>query len=208
MPVFVRQLSHFQQCTWLLAVQAQGFFQLLPGQIALTEHRCGHAQVLEHPRTLRIQGIGSGLFKALVGFVVTLLLEQETAVVIEDSCIAGTGSQRLAKMLVGKFRFHLGLEHQPQRRVGIRVGAIQLQCFLQRNLGALGHALLQIPDTELHIGLTRFITALAGLHRVVITRKHAASTQAGQQQKQRKAQGHRDPLLVISRRLALHRCRR
>ncbi|MNP55348.1 hypothetical protein D3C76_1499880 [compost metagenome] len=83
-------------------------------------------------------------------------------------------------MLVSQVGLHFGLEYQPQRRIGVRVGGVQFQCLFQGHLGALSHALLQITNAQLHVGIARLVTAFAGLHRVVVARKHTASTEAGQ----------------------------
>jgi hypothetical protein len=116
---------------------------LLPGQIALTEHRSRHAKVLEHTRTLRIQGIGGGLLKTLVGVLVAFLLEKKTAVVVEDSRIGGAGGQGLAKMLVGQFGSISAWNTRPSAALASG-SASSSSSASSAAPWLLGHALLQV----------------------------------------------------------------
>ena len=68
------------------------------------------------------------------------------------------------------FGLGLGLEHQGQRRIRVGIMVVEGQGPLQRHLGLLAQPLAQVTQPQLHIGSTRFITALAGLQRAVRTR--------------------------------------
>jgi len=181
MPVFVRQLSHFQQCLGLIGLQPQCLVKQLHRQRLVAHGPGGQAQVLEHPRALRIQGIVGGFLKGFVSFLIPLLLVQETAVVVEGAGIFRAAGQRFLEILLGQLGLKLGLEHQPQGAVGLGVGAVDFQRLLERHLGLFGLAGLQVADTQLDQSLARFFASLAGFHRVDFTRGNATNQQVEEQ---------------------------
>src|SRR5690606_3735413 len=77
----VGQFGHGQQGQRPIGVQAQGALEVLHSQVFLLELQGRQAQILEHPRALGIEGVLAGLPVALIGLLVLLLLEQESAVV-------------------------------------------------------------------------------------------------------------------------------
>ena len=170
MPVFVGQLSHFEQRAWLTTVQVQGFFQLLACAVALAEAHRGHPKVLEHPRAFRIEGIGAGLLEINGCLVITLLREQEAAVIVQQPRIGRPDGQGFVEILIGQFRLGLGLEYQGQCRVDVGILAVQRQGLFQWHLGLFAHALLQVPQPQLHIGNSRRVTAFTGLQRAFMSR--------------------------------------
>ena len=85
-------------------------------------------------------------------------------------------------MLVSQLRLHLQLERHGQCRMGIGVRGVQLQRILQRHLGTLGIALLDVGDAELHIGIACFVTPFRRTHGVDIARGHATTEQTGNEQ--------------------------
>ncbi|MDT4850142.1 hypothetical protein FQZ97_842830 [compost metagenome] len=116
---------------------------------------------------------------ALERFLVTLLLEQEAAIVVQQPGIVAALGNGLEKVLVGQLRLHLDLEHQGQGGMRVGAGRVQFQGFFQRHLGTLAGTLLQVANAQLDIGITRLITPLTGSHRVNITGRNATGQQAG-----------------------------
>ena len=122
-----------------------------------------------------------------------------------ESVPEGSDAEEDAPLAVARTATHRKLFEQQlhQRPVDERValaraaGEPELSAFCFDPTTEVIRAVLENPRTGgVH---ARLIAALAGLHRVEITRQDTTSTQAGQQQKQREAQGHRDPLLIIVR---------
>lgn len=186
-----REAGHFQQCHRLLDVQAQGLVEILLGLVGTLHAQGRQAEVLEHSGTLGIEAVFRCFLETLEGFLIALLLEEESAVVVENPRITA-GRERLAVVLVGQLGLHLGLENQGQRSVGIRAGGVKFEGLAQRNLCTLRSPLLQVAEAQLDVGIPGLFTPLRGPHRVHRTGGYAAS-QASEYENERSAQGHGVP---------------
>src|SRR5690606_7026216 len=124
----ISQHGKCKQCERWAATEAQRSGEVGLGLLTLAQLQGSHTHVLKHARAFTVQIVFGSLGEPLHGFGVTLLLEQKAAIVVQDPRIVATG-ERLAVVLVGKLVFHLGLEHQRQRRVCIGTGGVQLKRF-------------------------------------------------------------------------------